>query len=238
MKLLFFIIFMGTIPNFCFPQDSIDYKVEKQLVEILLQDQAAIDSIVDKMLRHSYSLKSVEAEFHQKYESLSQEKRSWLSTFVIGVNLYSQSTVLDESTNSSVTTSGVLPNLGVSLNISPERIFNLQSNIRIARADVIRAENTLKEQRRALKLFILGKYYEYLEALNVLELRFNSFESQRQQVQQIKLKFERGEAALVDYLMVQNGFTSTEEALLRAKVFVLKLKKEISLYTSDSETEK
>lgn len=226
---------LSLIPQWSWGQDSVDYQIDKQLIEILLNDESALDSIVDQMLTHSYLLKSAQAELVQKQEALSQAKRSWLSTFVIGVNLYSQNTSFDEATQTSVTTAGVLPNLGVALSINPEKLINLRSNARISQQEVIRSENAIKEQRRTLKMFIVGKYYEYLEAINVLEFRYNTYESQRELDTQARQKFERGEATYDEVLLAQNGLINTEEAVIRAKVVVKKLKREIALYTTDSE---
>ena len=211
-----------------------NYQEEKHLVEVLLEDTAALDTLVDQMIRYAYVLKASEAELAQKQEIIAQEKRSWLSTFIMGVSLYNQSTAYDERNGSSVTTSGVLPSLGVSLSINPEKLVNMPSNIRIAQHDATRIENTLKEQRRTLKLFIINKYYEYLEALNVLELRINSHERQQQQFAQVQLKFTRGEADFEAVLLAQSGLANTEEALMRTRVLVRKLKQEIALFTTDS----
>ncbi|MEM9831700.1 MAG: TolC family protein [Bacteroidota bacterium] len=223
------------IPQWGWGQDSVDYQLDKQLIEILLNDESALDSIVDQMLTHSYLLKSAQAELVQKQEAWSQTKRSWLSTFVIGVNIYSQNTSFDEATQTSVTTAGVLPNLGVALNINPEKLVNLRSNARVALQDVVRTENAIKEQRRTLKTFIVGKYYEYLEAINVLEFRYNTYESQRELEIQTRQEFERGEATYDEVLLAQNGLINTEESVIRAEVLVKKLKREIDLYTTDSE---
>jgi len=223
------------VGNVCRGQDTTDYQYEKQLIQILLQDEHALDSIVDRALNNSYTLKSLQAEVTQKQEALAQSKRSWLSSFIVGVNVFSQSTAFDETTQTSVTTAGFLPNMGVSLNVNPEKLVNLKSNARIARQDIIRAENAMKEQRRALRVFIVGKYYEYMEALNVLELRYNTYETQRESQLQAQQKFKRGEATYEEVLLAQNGLINAEESLMKAEIFTKKLKKEIQLYTSDSE---
>lgn len=219
----------------CRGQDTTSYQQEKQLIEILIRDEAALDTVVERMLENSYVLRSMQAEILQKQEALSQSKRSWLSSFIVGVNLFSQSTVFDEETRTSVTTAGVLPNLGVSLNVNPEKLINMRSNTRIAEQDITRAENALKEQKRALRVFIIGKYYEYLEALNVLELRYNTYESQRELEIQAQQKFERGEATYDEVLLAQNGLINAKEAMIKAEIFTRKLKQEIQFYTSDSE---
>nr|WKN34475.1 TolC family protein [Tunicatimonas sp. TK19036] len=230
------LLLLSLVSRPCWGQDSIDYQMDKQLIQILLRDDTALDSIVDQMLTNSYLLRSAKAELLQKQEAWAQSKRSWLSTFIVGVSLYSQSTSFDETTQTSVTTSGVLPNLGVSLSINPEKLMNMRSNARIAQQDIVRSENAMNEQRRTLKIFIIGKYYEYLEALNVLEFRYNTHESQREMESQTQQKFERGEATYGEVLMAQNGLINAEEAVIRAEIFVKKLKQEITLYTTDSES--
>jgi outer membrane protein TolC len=233
MKQLAFTILLFVVPLLGYSQ-AIDYQQEKQLTEVLLEDDTALDSLVEQMLRHAYGLRAVEAELVQKQIIVGQEKRSWLSTFTMGVSLYSQSTAFDEQNGSSVTTAGVLPNLGVSLSINPEKLINVPSNVKIAQRDVERTENTLREQRRTLKLFIINKYYEYLEALGIMELRLNVHQQQQEQAAQTRLRFERGETDLDAVLLVQNSLASTEEALMRAQMLVMKLKKEITLFTTDS----
>ncbi len=223
------------VGNACRGQDTTDYQYEKQLIQILLKDEHTLDSIVDRTLNNSYTLKSLQAEVTQKQEALTQSKRSWLSSFIVGVNVFSQSTAFDETTQTSVTTAGFLPNMGVSLNVNPEKLVNLKSNARMARQDIVRAENAMKEQRRALRVFIVGKYYEYLEALSVLELRYNTYETQRESKIQAQQKFKRGEATYEEVLLAQNGLINAEESLMKAEIFTKKLKKELQLYTSDSE---
>ena len=215
-------------------QEVVDYQRERQLVELMLEDETVLDSLVDRMIQHAYLLKASEAELIQKHQMVKQEKRSWLSTFTMGISLYNQSTVYDDQSGSSVTNVGVLPNLGVSLTVNPERLVNMPSNVKIAQQDVLRIENTMKEQRRTLKVFITGKYYEYLEALNILELRISTHERQRQQATQARRRFERGEAKLEEVILAQNGLADAEESLMRARVSILKLKKEIDLFTTDS----
>ena len=211
-----------------------DIQQEKQLVKLLLENTAALDTLVDQMMRNAYVLQASEAELVQKRIKVSQEKRSWLSSFTMGISLYNQSTSFDEQTGSSVTTMGVLPSLGISMSINPEKLVNVPSNIKIAQLDALRAEKTIREQRRTLKLFIVNKYYEYLEALNVLELRINAHARQRQQTEQVKMEFERGEADLSGLLQGQNGLANAEEALMKAEMTVLKIKQEITLFTTDS----
>ena len=211
-----------------------DIQQEKQLVKLLLENTAALDTLVDQMMRNAYVLQASEAELVQKRIKVSQEKRSWLSSFTMGISLYNQSTSFDEQTGSSVTTMGVLPSLGISMSINPEKLVNVPSNIKIAQLDAMRAEKTIREQRRTLKLFIINKYYEYLEALNVLEMRINAHERQRQQTEQVKMEFERGEADLSGLLQGQNGLANAEEALMKAEMTVLKIKQEITLFTTDS----
>lgn len=229
------VLILSLFPSFSWGQDSVDYQMDKQLIELLLKDDAALDSVVDLMLENSYLLQSAQADVIQQEESWGQAKRSWLSTFTMGVSLYSQSTSFDEETQTSVTTSGVLPSLGVSLSVNPEKLMNIRSNARIAQQNVIRSQNSLKDLRRQLKLFIVGKYYEYLEALSGLEFRYNTYESQREIEAQAQQKFERGEASFGEVLMAQNGLINAEEAVIKAEISVKKIKHEIILYTTDSE---
>ena len=231
MKRMLFVVLLA-VAGFAAPAQEVQQ--EKQLVKLLLEDTAALDSLVDQMLRNAYTLRAAESELVQKRIKISQEKRSWLSSFTMGLSLYNQSTTFDEQSGSSVTTMGVLPSLGVSMSINPEKLINVPSNIKIAKLDALRTENTIKEQRRMLKLFIINKYYEYLEALNVLEMRINAHERQRQQTEQIRMQFERGETDLSGLQQGQSGLANAEESLMKAEMNVLKIKQEITLFTTDS----
>ena len=212
-------------------EGEFDYEKERQLVDLLLKDQSLLDSIVENALANSNQIRAMDAEILQKHELTKQEKRSWLSTFQMGINFFNTQTTYDEF-NRPITTASVLSNVGISLSINPERLANLGSRVKVAEYEIERVSQTQSEQRRILRNFITGKYYDYMEALNVIEIRSNALQTQRQRYEVVTLKFTRGEAEADNLMLIENGLFSLEEAYLKAKVFAMKLKSEIELFTS------
>lgn len=217
-------------------QRDFNYKKERQLVDLLLKDRKMLDSIVDNALAHSNQIQAMQAESFQKQELLKQEKRSWLSTFQMGVNFFSTQTTLDEF-NRPVTTANILTNVGVSLSINPERLANLGSRKKVAKYEIERVGQMQIEQRRILRNFITGKYYDYIEALNVIEIRSNALENQRERIEIVQHQFTRGEAEADQLMQLENALYSLEEAFLKSRIFAMKLKSEIELFTRPVDSE-
>ncbi|MEQ9297556.1 MAG: TolC family protein [Cyclobacteriaceae bacterium] len=217
-------------------QEQFDYQLEKQLVDILLEDHKALDSLVDNALSNSYQLDAMNAEILQKHELTKQEKRSWLSSFQMGINFFNTNTTYDEY-NRATTTASVLSNVGLSISINPERLINLGSRVKVAEYEIERVSRTQNEQRRILRNFIAGKYYDYIEALNVIEIRSNALQTQRERLELATLQFTKGEAETDELMLIENGLLSLEEAFLKSKIFAMKLKSEIELFTQDTEAQ-
>lgn len=211
-------------------QRDFNYKKERQLVDLLLQDRSMLDSIVDNALAHSNQIQAMEAETLQKEQLLKQERRSWLSTFQMGVNFFNTQTRLDEF-NRPVTTASLMSNVGVSFSVNPERLANLGSRKKVAKYEIERVNQMQNEQRRILRNFITGKYYDYIEALNVIEIRTNAVQTQRERLEIVTLQFKRGEAEADQLMQLEMGLSSLEESFLKSKIYAMKLKSEIELFT-------
>lgn len=213
---------------------SIDYRKERETIEVLLSRQEYLDSLIDNALKNSYYLKSFEGELAQQYENVKQERNKWLSTFRMGVNFFSVNTSVNAQ-DQSVTTAGVLPNLGLTLGIDPEKFINRKSYIREAQYNIVRSENQLKHQRRQIRDEILRLYYQYLEVLGIIELREEANETQRENCAVIEEKFKKGEARMEEVLVNQSAYVLTRESLLKSQLMIQKLKQEIELFTTDTE---
>ncbi|MEQ8687099.1 MAG: TolC family protein [Imperialibacter sp.] len=232
MRLFIFICLLS--PLTAFAQQEIDVAREIELVEVLLTNEAAIDSLVDLALVNSYYLKSFDAELAQQYENVKQEKNKWLSTFRMGINFFSLNTSVDGQ-NQSVTTAGVLPNLGITLGIDPEKFINRRSYIREAEYNIVRAENSLKNQRKAVRTQVVDIFYAYLEALGIAQLRISANQTQSEQVTLVTERFRKGEAGMEEVLLIQNGMNLTQEAVLKSELAVRKIRRQISIMISDTE---
>ncbi|WOK04285.1 TolC family protein [Imperialibacter roseus] len=232
MRLFIFICLLS--PMTVFARQEIDVAKEIELVEVLLSNEAAIDSLVELALVNSYYLKSFDSELAQQYENVKQEKNKWLSTFRMGINFFSLNTSLDGQ-NQSVTTAGLLPNLGITLGIDPEKFINRRSYIREAEYNIVRAENSLKNQRKAVRTQVVDIFYTYLEALGIAQLRISANQTQSEQVTLVTERFRKGEAGMEEVLLTQNGMNLTQEAVLKAELSVRKIRRQISIMISDTE---
>ena len=206
-----------------------DVKEEIANIESILNNEVIIDSLVAVAIRESYLLKSYDAERLQQEENVLQEKRKWLSSLRFGVNFFNVNTTIDEN-NNSVTSAGLLPNLGLTIGIDPEKIINRKSYVREAQYDVKRAENRIETTKREIKGLIIDLYYKYLEALKIVEIRQNSYETQLQQVTLLEEKFKNGQSRLDELLNVQSALNLSEESVMKARLSAEKLLKQIELF--------
>lgn len=208
---------------------------EKLRIEALLANEQALDSLTENAIKNSYYVKSFEGELAQQYENVIQEKNKWLNTFRFGVNFLSIATT--NVNNESVTTAGVLPNIGFTLSLDPEKFINRRSYIREAKQSIVRFENKVKHERRLVRDEILRLFYQYLEALGVMELRQDANQTQQQYCTVIEEKFKRGEARMEEVLLHQSSLVLTQESLMKAQLSVRKLLHQIQIITGDSESD-
>ncbi|MFY8037031.1 MAG: TolC family protein [Cyclobacteriaceae bacterium] len=229
------LIVLFLLPVLCVgqPIDPTSVHAERQRIEAILANESALDSLTENAIKNSYYLKSFEGELAQQYENVIQEKNKWLSTFRLGVNFLSVTTTTVNS--ESVTTAGVLPNIGFTLGLDPEKFINRRSYIREAKQNIVRAENQLKHQRRQVRDEILRLFYQYLETLGILDLRQEANQTQQEHCQVIEEKFKRGEARMEEVLLNQSALVLTQESLMKAQLAARKLQQQIRLMTGDSE---
>jgi outer membrane protein TolC len=209
-------------------------KQEMQAIELLLLNETALDSLTNLALDNSYYVHGFEAELGQQYENVRQEKNKWYSTFRLGVNFFSLATSVNNQ-DQSVTRAGILPNLGLSLSIDPEKFINRGSYVREAQLNVTRAESQVNHQKKMLRKEIVGLYYQYLEVLGIILLREEAKQYQQQQVTLLEERFKKGEARLEDLLNNQGALALASEALLRSQLAAKKMKQEMIVITSDTE---
>ncbi len=209
-------------------------KQQIESIELLLANENALDSLVDLAIQNSYYIHGFMAELGQQYENVREEKNKWYSTFRLGINFFSLSTTLNNQ-DQSVTRAGLLPNLGFTLSIDPEKFINRGSYVRKAELNITRAESQVNHQRKMLRKEIISLYYQYLEALGIIELREESKQNQKQQCILIEERFKNGEGKMEDLLNMQGALALASEALLRAQLASKKIKQELNIFTSDTE---
>jgi outer membrane protein TolC len=215
-------------------QPAVDTAAEKKLIEALLQNESLMDSLINRALMNSYWIKGFEAELAQQYENVTQEKNRWVSTFRMGINFFSVNTQVNAN-NESVTTAGILPQLGLTLSIDPERFISRKSYIREAQYNVTRAQQQVQHQRRQIRLELVQLFYQYLEMLGVLELRQTAQQTQQEQCILMEEKFKRGEEQMEAVLLNQNALLLTNESVIKAQLQTRKLKQQIEILTNATE---
>ncbi|MCE2895758.1 MAG: TolC family protein [Flammeovirgaceae bacterium] len=232
MRLLIFFLF--PLVGFAQQTNPVSISAERQRIETILSNESALDSLTENAIKNSYFLKSFEGELVQQYENVIQEKNKWLSTFRLGINFFSVTTT--NINNESVTTAGVLPNIGFTLGLDPEKFINRRSYIREAKQNIVRAENQVKHQRRQVRDEILRLFYQYLETLGILDLRQEANQAQQEHCQVIEEKFKKGEARMEEILLNQSALVLTQESLMKAQIAARKLQQQIRLITEDTES--
>jgi outer membrane protein TolC len=101
--------------------------------------------------------------------------------------------------------------------------------------NVTRAESQVNHQRRMLRAEIINLYFQYIEALGIIELREAANQNQLEQYRLVEERFKKGESRLEDLLSTQAAVALASEALLKAQLSARKVKHQISLITTDSE---
>lgn len=217
-------------------QDSvanINPQQEIASIQALLLDVTNIDSIVDKALANSYTLQLDEARVKQQQYAIRQERNSWSRSFRFGVNFFNVSTAPSTTDGSvSVTQASVLSNIGLTLGINPEDFVNRKSRIRVAEQELEIRQYDLSRDRRQLESFVIGKFLEYQQALEIFIIRENSLMISEENKLVADEQFRQGRINSQSYNKMLGDLMLKQEALVRAETTVMKLKREIEVITS------
>ena len=216
-------------------QDSstLDPKHELEAIQALLLDVTNIDSIVEKALENSHTLQLDEARVKQQQYTVKQERNSWSKSFRFGVNFFNISTVPSTvDGNTSVTQASVLSNIGLTLGINPEDFINRKSRIRVAEQELKVRQLDLQRDRRQLESYVVGKFLEYQQALEIFIIRENNMMISEENKIVAEEHFRQGRISSGEYNKVIGDLMLKQEALIRAEIAVVKLKKEIELIIS------
>jgi len=192
------------------------------------------DEVLDSLVTMAYNSSGLLQAFNQEIgiyeEEILQKKRNWISSLRFGLSIFSANTVVQES--QSVTTLGVLPNLGLNLSIDPEQFINRSSYLRQAVHKQERAQYQMQEHRQQLKLELLRQYYDYLTLLESVLLKVKTLQTRQQHLDVIEIAFKNGNATYDEVMVVQNQLNLWEEDLMKTRMAILKKKKELLTLTS------
>lgn len=201
---------------------------QKEILDVtrILYSDEILDSLVVHAMNQSHLIKAIDQEVRMYDEEILQKKRSWVSSFRVALNLFSANTTMDPYYES-VTTYGILPNVGLNLVIDPEKIINRQSYVRqsISKREYSRHIN--QDTRQSLKKEILNLYYDYLSLLETINIRQHALTTREQQEDYVATGFRNGEATYEQLLIAENQVHLAKEALMKASIEAMKKRSEI-----------
>lgn len=177
------------------------------------------DSLAKIALTNTPEIDQQDFELAIREEKIKREKLGWLSSFRMGLQFLS----VDQDYDNGITTVGVLPNLGVSLQLDFERFFTTPSRIRSARyeSEIIKLEKTRLEKVRVNQ--ISAFYYNYVLQIEKTQIRFTTLQTVKEQGLLVQERFKNGETDLNTYLNSVNAIDNAKEAFYDTKIEAEKL---------------
>jgi outer membrane protein TolC len=163
------------------------------------------DSLKRVAIEKSALLKGQIAEIAVKQEGVNREYRGWLSSFKMGIQFLNVSQDFEQN----ITKVGVLPSLGVSIQVDFERLFNTSSNIRSAKLEKVKAEQTYLLQQQSVELQIQELIADLELGIQQAQIRYQTYFTIVDQLTLVEERFKRGEIELNSYL---NALTAVEQA--------------------------
>jgi outer membrane protein TolC len=190
------------------------------------------DSLIEQAFKKSAILKVQLNEVADKQEVINREKLGWLSSFKMGVQFLSVS----QDYNAQTTTVGVLPSLGISLQIDFERLFTTPSNIRSAKLQKSNAKLAFESESEAIAIKIQELLFDMELAIKQSEIRYQTFFTIADQLTIIEERFKRGEIEMSVYLNALNAIDDAKESYLIVYYDVLKKKASLELLTQKGDS--
>lgn len=211
-----------------------NYQAEVLRVSHIIHNNAILDSLANLALENSGVLKALDEEMSMYAEEVLQKKRQWVSSFRFGVNLFSASTVANN--NESITTLGVLPNVGLSLTIDPENLVNRSSYVRQSQHKLERSKYLRTDHITRVKREIVNHYYDYLTLLEAILLEENTLNTRKQHLYTMQVAFQNGTASFSDVMVVENQYNLWLEQCTKTRIEVLRKKRDIEILIGASST--
>lgn len=172
------------------------------------------DSISKMSFLNSPEVNQQDFELKIRDEKIKREKLGWLSSFKMGVQFLS----VNQDYDAGVTKVGVLPTLGVSLQLDFERFFTTPSRVRSARHE----SSIIKlEKDRLIKVHeseVISFYYDYVLLTEQTNSRFMTLQTIKEQAKLIEEQFRNGETDLDEYLNSINAVDNAIEAFYETKI--------------------
>lgn len=103
-------------------------------------------------------------------------------------------------------------------------ILQTPNNIKRAKVELDITKQEAEEYLASLTTAVKSRYLIYLQALRTLKLHARANLDARDVYTQTKLKYERGELTLLDYVSATTGLTTSSQAKIDSEVAVLQAK--------------
>lgn len=168
-------------------------------------------------------LRKQDLEIEAARERYLQEKKGWLSSFKLGVQFLS----ISQDFDAGVTQVGILPTIGLNLQLDLERFSTTRSRVRAA---LIEREIAQYEYERIHIEKIAefnALYLEWAYAKEQVDIRFQSLNTMKEQALLQEERFRDGEIDLNDYLNSVNALDNAREAYAQANSAEQKLRTQI-----------
>lgn len=205
-----------------------DFQHEISRVRHIIDNPPVLDSLVRLVYDQSGLLRSFDQEMGIYDEEILQKKRNWVSSFRLGLNLVSAETYVSNN-DQSITNIGVLPNLGLTLAIDPEKFVNRKSYVRQATNKKQRSYYLQQDHKQRLKKEILNLHFDYLIMLECIVLKEHTLNTRKQHLSVMEVEFKGGTATYDQLLIVQNQYNLWETEYVKSKILALKRKREIEV---------
>lgn len=212
--------------------EEASYQQEILKVSYVINHPEILDSMVEKAYRNSATVKTFDESMALYDEEYLQKKRNWVSSFRLGVNIFSASTTLQD--DQSYTTYGLLPNVGLNLSIDPAQLVNRKSMMRQAENKKQRSFYQQQDQKQMLKVRILNLYYEYLAMLESILIRQHALDARKQYLHVFEIDFKNGNRTLDELLVIQHQVYLAEESLMKGHIQSMKMKSEIGILLGEN----
>ncbi|WP_462251650.1 TolC family protein [Ekhidna sp.] len=211
------------------------FNASKELLQVqaLLISEAEMDTIVDKVLKASYSLKMANAEVASLKEEAKIANRNWMRSLNVGVNLFGYNVTPSSQGEGSTTQLSVLSNASVTLLINPSEFIGQRNRSKIANYRVNRQEMAVNDTRREIKIIIAKKFLDYQAALESYILNENNLMISNELKHVADEDFKRGVISNAEYNQILGGVMQNRLNLLNAENAVMKLKFELEILMKD-----
>ncbi len=212
------------------------FDASKELLQIqsLLISEAEMDTIVNKVLRSSYTLRMADAQIAALNEEVKIERKSWMKSFSVGINLFGFSVTPSSIEGASNTTQvSVLSNAAVTLLVNPFEFMSQKNRMKKAKYTMTQQQMAMSNARREIKIFIVKKFLDYQAALESYILSENNLMISNELKHVADEDFKRGAISNAEYNQILAGVMQNRQNLLQTENVVIKLKYELEILMND-----